>query len=314
MIDPGAAVSGSPTGSQYELTYGDQRAVVVEMGAGLRSYRKGAAGIVDGYRRDEPCSGSRGQLLLPWPNRIAGGRYGFEGRAFQLPVNEARTGSAIHGLTREMPWRAVDVSPERVSLALDLEPSHGYPFALGLSVTYALSSGGLTVRVTAVSRGDGPIPYGAGAHPYVHVTGEGSIDDALLTIPAGATLEADARGIPTGIEVPVDGTAFDFRSPRPVGATVLDTAFTDFRPDEDGVTRISLSARDAGHQVVVWMDGTQPYAMIYSGDTLAEADRRRHGLAIEPMTCAPDAFNSGAGLVVLQPGESHTSTWGISAR
>jgi aldose 1-epimerase len=52
--------------------------------------------------------------------------------------------------------------------------------------------------------------------------------------------------------------------------------------------------------------------MIYSGDTLTDVPRRRHGLAIEPMTCAPDAFNSGLGLITLQPGESHVSTWGIS--
>jgi aldose 1-epimerase len=64
--------------------------------------------------------------------------------------------------------------------------------------------------------------------------------------------------------------------------------------------------------VTVWMDDSHPYAMIYSGDTLGDVARRRHGLAIEPMTCAPDAFNSGAGLVVLQPGAAHTSTWGIA--
>jgi aldose 1-epimerase len=307
-------VSRPPSGSQYELAYGDQHAVIVEMGAGLRSYRAGTTDIVDGYGRDEPCPGSRGQLLLPWPNRIAGGRYSFEGRELQLPVNETRTGSAIHGLTRDMPWRAVDVSPEAVSLALDLHPVEGYPFALGLAVTYALNASGLAVRITAVNRGDAPCPYGAGAHPYVRVGSEGLIDDAVLTIPARVTLDADARGIPTGVAVPVDRTAFDFCSPRPVGTTMLDTAFTDFRADADGITRISLADPGGGCEVIVWMDGTHPYAMIYSGDTLADVPRRRCGLAIEPMTCAPDAFNSGAGLTVLQPGESHTSAWGISTR
>jgi aldose 1-epimerase len=307
-------VSSPPAGVQYELACDEQHAVVVETGAGLRSYRAGTADIVDGYRRDEPCPGSRGQLLLPWPNRIAGGRYLFEGRELQLPVNETRTGSAIHGLTRDMPWHAVDASPNAVSLMLDLHPQQGYPFELALQVTYELSDTGLTLRTTATNRGDEPCPYGAGAHPYVRVADDALIDSAVLTVPARVTLEADARGIPNGVALHVDGTAFDFRSSRPVGATVLDTAFTDFRADEDGITRISLAAPAGGREVIVWMDGTHPFAMIYSGDTLADVPRRRCGLAIEPMTCAPDAFNSGAGLVVLQPGESRTSTWGISTR
>lgn len=269
--------------------------------------------IVDGYARDEPCPGSRGELLLPWPNRIAGGRYAFEGRALQLPVNETRTGSAIHGLTREMPWRAVDLSSDHVSLTLDLHPQQGYPFELGLAVTYALSATGLAVHTTATNRSDTSCPYGAGAHPYVRVADGELIDDAVLTVPASVTLEADALGIPTGDAHKVDGTAFDFRAPRPIGATILDTAYTDLRADDDGITRISLAPSGGGHEVVVWMDATHPYAMIYSGDTLADVPRRRHGLAIEPMTCAPNAFNSGAGLITLQPGESHTSTWGITA-
>jgi aldose 1-epimerase len=306
-------VSRSPTGEQYELAHGDQRAVVVEIGAGLRSYRRGTTDIVDGYGRDEQCSGSRGQLLLPWPNRIAGGRYTFDGRHLQLPVNEPRTGSAIHGLTYAMRWRAVDISTDAVSLALDLHPEAGYPFTLALAVTYVLDAEGLRVRTTALNRGDTPCPYGAGAHPYIRAS-DGLIDDAVLTVPASVTLEADARGIPTGAERAVDETTYDFRTPRSVGATVLDTAFTDFSADADGITRISLASPDAGAEVIVWMDGAHPYAMLYSGDTLADVPRRRHGLAIEPMTCAPDAFNSGAGLVVLQPAESHTSTWGISAR
>jgi aldose 1-epimerase len=307
-------VSRSPSGTQYELARGDQHAVVVEMGAGLRSYRVGAADIVDGYRRDEPCKGSRGQLLLPWPNRIASARYSFEGRELQLPVNEPRTGGAIHGLTRDMPWRAVDVSREAVTLVLDLHPQEGYPFNLGLAVTYQLSTTGLSTRLTATNVGHLPCPYGAGAHPYVRVAGDGLIDDAVLTIPARVTLDADARGIPTGVSLPVDGTPLDFRSPRRVGTTILDTAFTNFRADDDGITRISLRDPGATREVIVWMDGTHPYAMIYSGDTLADIPRRRCGLAIEPMTCAPDAFNSRAGVLVLQPGESHVSAWGISPR
>ncbi len=301
-----------PTGRQYELISGSQRAVVVELGAGLREYGSSAGSLVDGYRISELPDGGRGQLLLPWPNRIADATYRFSGKEYRLPVNEPKTGSAIHGLTRETLWHLRESSAAAVTLALDLPPQNGYPFPLQLTATYNLSGEGLTVVIAAVNNGHTPCPYGAGAHPYVRLVAGGIIDEALLHIPAGATLEADTRGIPTGTEVPVDGTAFDFRSPRPIGPLTLDTAFTQLTPDNQGITTIALTSPDRSRGVAVWMDASHGYAMIYSGDTLADVSRRRHGLAIEPMTCAPDAFNSGAGLTVLQPGETHTSTWGIS--
>lgn len=305
-------MTSSPSGRQYELRHGSQLAVVVELGAGLREYGTEIAPVVDGYRHDEEATGSRGQLLLPWPNRIAGAAYRFAGTEFHLPVTEPRTGSAIHGLTRSMPWVLVDASVDEVTLGLDLLPQDGYPFTLALSATYALGEAGLVAQVTATNCGAQACPYGAGAHPYVRLATGGLIDEAWLHIPAGATLPADDRGIPNGGELPVDGTDFDFRRLRPIGSLVLDTAFTRMDAGDDDTTRITLTTPDGSQGVAVWMDRSHRYAMIYSGDTLSDPARRRHGLAIEPMTCAPDAFNSGDGLIVLQPGESHSSTWGIT--
>lgn len=305
-------MTAAPTGRQYELAHGAHRAVVVEVGAGLREYGSDSVSFVDGYGVEQEPDGGRGQLLLPWPNRIAGATYRFDGEEFRLPINEPRTGSAIHGLVRDKQWRLVDASSAAVTLALDLAPQDGYPFQLGLTATYALSDRGLTASVTAVNDGERSCPYGAGAHPYIRLAVGELIDGALLHIPADATLHADARGIPAGMELAVDGTDFDFRTPRGIGSQVLDTAFTRLAPDGDGVIRIALTDADGGHGAQVWMDGSHRYVMIYSGDTLADFTRRRRGLAIEPMTCAPDAFNSGAELVVLQPGEAHSSSWGIA--
>ncbi len=141
-----------------------------------------------------------------------------------------------------------------MTLALDLPPDAGYPFSLGMSVTYALSESGLAVRVTATNRGEVACPFGAGAHPYVRLAGDGLIDDALLHLPADATLEADERGIPTGDERPVDNTAFDFRESRTIGGVVLDTAFTQLRADKDGIVRIALTTADGRGGAGVWMD------------------------------------------------------------
>jgi galactose mutarotase-like enzyme len=305
-------VTPFPTGEQYRLTHGAHHAVIVERGAGLREYGSDGVHFVDGYAENEPGAGSRGQLLLPWPNRIANAGYHFDNHAFQLPVTEPRTGCAIHGLTHNLLWHRIDVSVSTVTLALDLQPEDGYPFHLALRAAYALDSDGLTVTVSATNRGDTACPYGAGAHPYVRLATGGTIDEALLHIPASTTLDADDRGIPTGAEHAVAGTPFDFRSPKPIGSVVLDTAFTGLAAAAGSITRISLTEPDGKHGVVVWMDASHRYVMIYSGDTLGDVARRRHGLAIEPMTCAPDAFNSGAGLVILQPGKVQRSTWGIT--
>ena len=65
--------------------------------------------------------------------------------------------------------------------------------------------------------------------------------------------------------------------------------------------------------VTLWADALWSHVMVFTGDTLAP-ERRRRGLAVEPMTCAPDAFNTGEGLRVLAPGESVTCSWGVTLR
>jgi galactose mutarotase-like enzyme len=211
-----------------------------------------------------------------------------------------------------MTWHLRDAASDSCALALELRGQDGYPFRLGLEVTYALTAAGLQVRLTAVNRGNDACPYGAGAHPYVHIDDGALIDGALLHAPADTTLQMDARGIPTGAEIPVAGTELDFRDPRRIGSLVLDTAFTGLRADDDGITRFSLTVPASVPVGTVCIDTALRDAMSYSGDTLAYVPRRLRGLAIEPMTCAPDAFNSGAGLIVLEPGASHVCTWGIT--
>ena len=121
-------------------------------------------------------------------------------------------------------------------------------------------------------------------------------------------LQADGRGIPTGA-TPVAGTDYDFREPRAIGAMKLDHGFTDLERGEDGLARVELTNPDSGVALALWVDESYPYLMLFTGD-LPEVERR--ALAVEPMTCAPNAFRSGEGLIVLEPGGSVTSTWGIS--
>jgi aldose 1-epimerase len=182
-----------------------------------------------------------------------------------------------------------------------LRPRPGYPFTLELQVEYSLSADGLTVVTSATNAGGETCPYGAGAHPYLTVRGE-TVDEAVLRVPARSVLEADERGIPVG-SGPVEATELDFRDPRPVGPTRLDHCFTDLDRDEDGRVRVAIG------ETTLWADESYPYLMIFTGDGLPDVERR--SLAVEPMTCAPNAFVSGDGLILLEPGESHAAAWGI---
>jgi len=298
----------APSGEQHELSYGDQRAVVVEVGAGLRTYSVGDRDVLDGYAVDEMCASGRGQVLLPWPNRIEDGRYTFDGHDHQLPLTEVAAGNAIHGLVRWGAWTVTEREPARVVLEHLLHPQPGYPFALELRIEYSLSDAGLTVHTSATNAGDRDCPYGCGAHPYL-TAGTGVVDTLELRIPAGTVLRSDERSLPTGSE-PVTGTGYDFRARRAIGGLVLDNAFTDLDRDGDGAARVELWDPASGAARTLWMDEAYPWVMVFSGDPLPDVARR--ALAVEPMSCPPNAFRSGENLVRLAPGESHTATWGIS--
>ncbi len=300
----------APSGRQWEIVHGTQRAVIVEVGGGLRSYVDGGRNLVDGYPVDEVCSAGRGQVLMPWPNRVGDGSYEFDGRRQQLPLTEPERSNAIHGLVRWVPWAATDVAPDRVIVACDLYPQPGYPHTLELAVEYRLSGDGLRVRTTARNVGSQPCPFGSGAHPYLPAP-TGLVDTTILRAPGGTVLLSDERGIPRGRRS-VDGTEYDFRRPRPVGPTKLDDCFTDFARDEDGLARVELRAPGEDAGISLWMDGAYGYLMLFTGDPFPEIDRR--SLAAEPMTCPPDALRSGAGLVRLEPGAAWAGEWGISPR
>jgi galactose mutarotase-like enzyme len=100
----------APSGEQIAIAVGDQRAVIVEVGGGLRSYSASGLDLVDGYGGDEMSSSGRGQVLIPWPNRLEGGSYEFDGKHHQLPLNEPERRNAIHGLVR----RAACAAPIRI--------------------------------------------------------------------------------------------------------------------------------------------------------------------------------------------------------
>lgn len=303
-----------PSGRQVVLHHQDQVAVVVEVGGGLRSYGAGGREVLDGYGPDELCPSGRGQALIPWPNRLARGHYRFAGVDAQAALDEPAAGNAIHGLTR---WRTWDVAteaggggPGRAVMSHRLRPSPGYPFDLELAITYTLGDSGLTVATTARNVGNRPCPYAVGFHPYLSAGG-GLVDDLALRAPGQVRYLVDDYGIPTGTEA-VAGAEWDFCPGRRIGAVRLDTGYTDLQRGPDGRATVILGDPVTGRGATVWMDAAFTHLMLFSGDTVADIDRRRRGLAVEPMTAAPDAYNSGDGLRVLEVGETAEATWGIT--
>jgi len=305
------AETTSATGDQWVIGHGHQRAIVTEVGATLRAFTVGERQVVDGFGPDRSSHGGRGQILAPWPNRLGDGAYSFGDVSAQAPINEVARNNAIHGLVRWLNWRMTGRAQNRVSLLCDLRPSPAYPFALRLEVEYRLGRDGLTVSTDAENIGDVDLPFGLGFHPYLTV-GTATIDQVRLRVPARERLVTDQRGLPTG-SVAVAGSEFDFTGGRPVGVTRLDTAYGDLERDADGRIRVDLDHPDGGSGVTLWADNRFGHVMIYSGDTLPEGERRT-ALAVEPMTCPPDAFRTGTDITVLRPGARWTGIWGITPR
>ncbi|MGZ6764534.1 MAG: aldose 1-epimerase family protein [Nocardioides sp.] len=301
-----------PSGDQYEIRGGGYRAVVTESGAALRLLEHAGRPLLDGFAEDERSPGGRGQVLVPWPNRLRDGAYTFAGRDQQLALTEPALHNASHGLVRWVAWSLEEHTAHSVSLTYRLMAQTGYPWTLDLHLVYDLSADGLTVTRTATNMSAEAAPYAAGAHPYLAV-GDG-IDHLELTLPAAIRSLVDDRLLPVGRE-PVEGTAYDFRVARPLRGTGFNDAFTDLERDEDGLATTVLRDPRTGQGVALWVDRAHPWLQVYSADDVPGNARR--SLAVEPMTAQADAFRSGEDLLVLaaagQDGDEHSASWGVRA-
>jgi aldose 1-epimerase len=306
------AVTEPPAGIEVALEDARQRVCVNEIGAALRSWTVRGREVLDTAGADEPDDAFRGKVLVPWPNRLRDGRYVFDGAEHRTALTEPERGNALHGLATGRRWRAIRSSTRHLTLAFALEPQPGYPFSLRIALDYELTSGGVVATLHATNVGSTAAPFGAGLHPYL-THGTTTIDELVLEVPARTYVPLDERRLPSGPPVDVEGTDNDFRRRRRIGAQRLDTCFGDLGRSPAGVARVRLASAGGERQLTVWMDERFRYVQVYTADDLPDPGRRRRGVAIEPMTCAPDAFNSGDGLLVLEPGASFTGRCGLTA-
>jgi aldose 1-epimerase len=297
-----------PSGAQWIISYRDQEAVLVEVGGGLRRWRVGGVDMVDGYEADELCEGGAGQLLAPWPNRIRDGRYEFDGEWHQLALSEPSTYTALHGLVRWLPWRLVESTASSVTCECVLPAQPGYPWPLVLRTSWSLSDDGLSAEHWATNLAERPAPFGLSVHPYLQIPGI-PVADLRLRVPARSRLLTDTRLLPIGA-AKVDGTEWDFTAPRRIGDQVIDTAFGAVSADPDGGSAVTVTSPD-GTGIRLWADRSFGWWQVFTGDTLP-GQRHRRSVAVEPMTCPPDAFRSGRDVIALEPNQTWHAAWRLS--
>lgn len=311
---PGGPLAGiAPTGRQLVVKSGDIEAVVTEVGAGLRALSFDGVPVVWGYEESSMASGGRGQLLAPWPNRLEDGRYEFETTAAVAPLDEPGRHNAIHGLVRWLLWDVEEHTEDRATLSCELAPQPGYPWRLRLEAEYSVGPGGLVVVLRAHNRSESRAPFGIGAHPYL-AAGPSGLDACTIRLGAGRRLVLDSRGLPRRWKAA--GTlGRDLAGGRSLSGLYLDDCFGDLGATADGEMPTGAAwqavlTRDDGLVVGLWADSSWPYVMCYTGDTLGASERRR-AVAIEPMTCPPNALRTGESIIVLEPGVIWSGRFGI---
>ena len=302
------------TGVQYEIEGGHYRATVTELGAGLRELTFRGQPVLAGYEADELPPAGAGQLLAPWPNRVDGGRYVFGGTEYQLALTEPARENAIHGLTRWMAWTAVQQDASSVRLRSAPHGQQGYPFCVEIEAEYRLDPDtGLRVTVTARNRGSRAAPYGTGSHPYLTV--RTAVGRRVRADAAGRVLAADGRprhpvgaaGARRRHRVRLPPAAGHRRHPAGPRADRAEP-----RRRRPGLVVPGRAAGGNGPRLGLWAGDGYGWLQVFTGDPLGP-DRRRKAVAIEPMTCPPNAFVTADDLLVLEPGERVTHSWGIQA-
>lgn len=293
----------SPTGIQHHLAAGDQRAIVAQVGASLRSYTVGGVDVVLPYGEDQLAPAYAGTVLAPWPNRLADGQFEVDGVLHQVPLNEPERNNALHGFTAYLRFEATAVADSSITLETTLVPTPGYPWAVHLAVTYALTDDGLVVRTVAGYDGDGSAPFGLGFHPWL-APGPGGVDGCTLWLDADEHVLVDARLLPVGTEPTVTALT----TGTPLDGVRFDDAWSAARHDEAGSTWARLRRSD-GRTALMWGDGAVTAWQVCTGDSIPRIERT--AVAVEPMSCVADAFRTGADLVLLTAGEPYELGWGL---
>jgi aldose 1-epimerase len=276
----------------------------------LREFEVGGVPYVESYPVDQRPPSSTGAVLVPWPNRVADARWSLERESQQLAVTEPDRENAIHGLARYVLWRVVEHSGPVVVLETTIPTQPGWPVPLLTSIRYALDDHGLTVTHTVTNLGSRATPFGVGVHPFPRA-GNAETDECTVRLAAATVVPVDPeRLLPARPPRSLEGDEQDFRLGRLLAGVLLDTAFGGASPlpDDPGQLVRHTLTDPSGQGVEVWAEPVFRWVQVYTADSFPGRGR---AIAIEPMTCPPNALNSGVDLIVLAPGEDWAGSWGL---
>ena len=302
----------SLNGSIVTLSAGEYRATLAASGASLASLTYAGRDLVLPFDAASDLGlGYLGRTLAPWPNRISDASYSFDGETYSVPCNEPTTGAALHGLVSWVNWTVAGRSDDSVTFALDLPGSPGYPFPLELRAVYRLDADlGLVAHLGATNIGAVDAPVGLSTHPYL--TCGVPVDECSFELRADEVLLTDERMRPAGL-ASVGEAGFDFGRPTSLSGRRVDHAFTGLPEGQSAGGNLCLDWEavlahpDLG---AVALASDAPWVQAFTGDV---PGLDRGGVAVEPMTCPPDAFNSHLDDVRLAPGDVRVLTYSIRA-
>jgi len=276
--------------------------ILPDAGCALNNFVINAKGnrldLIDGYKDQKDLNDTiekffKGHFLFPFPNRIYGGTYLFEGKSFWLNQNFPHEKNAIHGMVYDQKFFLKHSSASERSASASFEKIisgefEGYPFHSLIRLTFTYFQRNLKVDSEIVNTGEGRMPVGIGWHPYFRIGS--AVDGLKLKIPGGAQWDEETKKYnPSDI---ISGK-------EPIGNQFIDHCFKKNNP-----APVSLSDENKG--ITLYLDGEEDFSYF---QVFTPAHRK--SIAIEPMTCVPDSFNNKEGLKVLEKKEPWLTSWSL---
>ena len=287
---------------------GEYLEVLTDFGAGvndlvIRNAQNQLVSVIDGYRTEDELindhhSKFKGSKLSPFPNRIPAGKYQFNGIDYQLPINEVGANNNLHAFLHNRPFEILDeiTTADFAKLKLGYNyraTDQGYPFCYQLTLTYTFDSDGLEIQTEIENSGEKEIPMADGWHPYFRFD---NLDHVNMKM-------TPAKRVSSNVGNALNG-GHEFDSGQELKNYELDDCF-----HVNGADQFKVELKDVknGLALEIWQESTAgkyKYMQIYTPPN-------RKTIAIEPVTCEPNAFNTGNGLIILKPNERVSMSFGI---
>lgn len=274
--------------------------ILANYGAALQSYQYKGLECIAGYEHEDELEAQayKGVVLAPFPNRVEKANYTFENTAYVLPINRAKEGLALHGFLYNKVFQVENQTENCVQLNYHyMGDVVGFPFPFQLNIFYFLTKeGALHIKTAVLNTGKLPLPFGTGWHPYFQL-GE-TIDALQLDFPACQQMELLPNLIPTGKLLPFleKSTLLHLKECH------WDDCFY-FEKEQEA----KFVLKSAQLDLHIENESGYPYFQIFT-------PKDRKSIAIEPMSCAPNAFNNKLGIAEIAPVSQQVFSYKIFAQ